>query len=300
MNQATHSVGTMCRLLKVSRSGFYAWLDRPMCERQRVDLTLTGKIASIHRRSRGTYGSPNIHAELADDHGIRVGRKRVARLMRAAGLKGASLRRFVITTKADSQAEKAIDLVQRRFYATAPDRLWVADITYIPTWSGFLYLAMVLDVYSRKIVGWAMATHLRTELILEALQMAVTQRQPARGVIFHSDRGCQYTSYAFGKRCREAGIMPSMGSVGDAYDNAMAESFFASLERELLSRRSFKSQAEARMAVFEWIEGWYNPHRRHSGLGYRSPVNYERAHQRSVLPAQSFCPAVGRSDGAAV
>jgi putative transposase len=290
----------MCRLLKISRSGFYAWLDRPMCERQRVDLMLTAKIAAIHRRSRGAYGSPNIHAELADDHAIRVGRKRVARLMRAVGLKGATLRRYVVTTQPDSQAEKAIDLVQRRFYATAPDRLWVADITYIPTWSGFLYLAMVLDVYSRKIVGWAMATHLRTELILEALQMAVTQRQPDQGVIFHSDRGCQYTSYAFGKRCREAGIMPSMGSVGDAYDNAMAESFFASLERELLSRRSFKSQAEARMAVFEWIEGWYNPHRRHSALGYRSPVNYERAHERSVLVAQSFCPAVGRSDGAAV
>jgi putative transposase len=158
---------------------------------------------------------------------------------------------------------------------------------------------MVLDVFSRKIVGWAMDTHLRTELILQSLQMAVTQRQPS-GVIHHSDRGCQYTSYAFGKRCLEAGIMPSMGSVGDAYDNAMAESFFASLEREVLSRRSFKSHAEARMAIFEWIEGWYNPHRRHSGLGYRSPVNYERAHERSVSTNQSFCPAVGRSDCAAL
>ena len=299
MNQAIHSVGTMCRLLKISRSGFYAWLDRPMCERQRFDLMLTGKIAAIHRRSRGAYGSPNIHAELADDHGIHVGRKRVARLMRAAGLKGATLRRYVVTTQPDSQADRAIDLVQRRFYATAPDRLWVADITYIPTWAGFVYLAVVLDVFSRKIVGWSIDTHLRTELILQALQMAVTQRQPS-GVIHHSDRGCQYTSYAFGKRCREARIMPSMGSVGDAYDNAMAESFFASLERELLSRRSFKTQAEARMAVFEWIEGWYNPHRRHSGLGYRSPINYERAHERSVSANQSFCPVVGRSDCAAL
>jgi putative transposase len=299
VNQATHSVGIMCRLLRISRSGFYAWLDRPMCERQRFDLALTGKIAAIHRRSRGAYGAPNIHAELADDHGIRVGRKRVARLMRAAGLRGATLRRYVITTQPDSQADRAIDLVQRRFYAPAPDQLWVADITYIPSWAGFLYLSIVLDVFSRKIVGWAMETHLRTELILQALQMAVTQRQPS-GVIFHSDRGCQYTSYAFGKRCREAGIMPSMGSVGDAYDNAMAESFFASLERELLSRRSFKSQAEARMAVFEWIEGWYNPHRRHSALGYRSPVNYERAHERSSLATQSFYPAVGRADCAAV
>ena len=205
MNQATHSVGTMCRVLKISRSGFYAWLDRPMCERRRFDLMLTGKIEAIHRRSRGTYGSPNIHAELADDHAIHVGRKRVARLMRAAGLKGATLRRYVVTTQADPRAERPIDLVEREFYATAPNRLWVADITYIPTWSGFLYLAMVLDVFSRKIVGWAMDTHLRTELILQALEMAVTQRQPS-GVIHHSDRGCQYTSYAFGKRCREAGV----------------------------------------------------------------------------------------------
>jgi putative transposase len=265
------------RLLQISRSGFYAWVDRPMSERARSDLALTGKITAIHRRSKDTYGSPNIHAELADDHGIHVGRKRVARLMRAAGLRGATLRRYVVTTQTDTGARRAVDLVERQFYAEGPDRLWVADITYVPTWSGFLYLAMVLDVYSRRVVGWAMETHLRTELILAALNMAITQRRPD-AVIHHSDRGCQYTSYAFGKRCREAGVMPSMGSVGDAYDNAMAESFFASLERELLNRRRFKSQAEAKMAVFEWIEGWYNPHRRHSSLGYRSPVNYERAH----------------------
>jgi putative transposase len=277
----------MCRLLLVSRSGFYAWLDRPMSERSRADLALTAKIEAIHRRSRGAYGSPSIHAELADDYGIRVGRKRVARLMRGAGLRGATLRRYVVTTQSDPGAERPVDLVDRQFYTDGPDRLWVADITYIPTWSGFLYLAMVLDVYSRRVVGWSMETHLRTELILAALDMAITQRQPS-AVIHHSDRGCQYTSYAFGKRCREAGVMPSMGSVGDAYDNAMAESFFATLERELLSRRRFKSQAEAKMAVFEWIEGWYNPHRRHSSLGYRSPVNYERAHQRSGEETKSF------------
>ena len=276
-NQATHSVGVMCRLLHVSRSGFYAWLDRPMSDRDRSDLALIGKIEAIHRRSKGVYGSPNIHAELADDYRIRVGRKRVARLMRSAGLRGATLRRYVVTTLSDPGARHEVDLVERQFYTDGPDRLWVADITYIPTWAGFLYLAMVLDVYSRRVVGWAMETHLRTELILAALNMAITQRRPS-AVIHHSDRGCQYTSYAFGKRCREAGVMPSMGSVGDAYDNAMAESFFASLERELLSRRRFKSHAEAKMAVFEWIEGWYNPHRRHSSLGYRSPVNYERAH----------------------
>jgi putative transposase len=181
----------------------------------------------------------------------------------------------------DPAADRPSDLVDRKFYADGPNRLWVADITYIPTWSGFLYLAMVLDVYSRRIVGWSMETHLKTELIVAALDMAVTQRRPD-AVIHHSDRGCQYTSYAFGKRCREAGVMPSVGSAGDAYDNAMAESFFATLERELLNRRRFKSQAEAKMAVFEYIEGWYNLHRRHSALGYRSPVNFERAHQREA------------------
>jgi putative transposase len=280
----------MCRLLRISRSGFYAWNKRPMCQRRRTDLALTGKIEAIHRRSKGVYGSPPIHAELAQEHGIRVGRKRVARLMRCAGLHGATLRRFVITTRPDIGARAAVDRVQRRFYAEAPDRLWVADMTYVPTWSGFLYLAMVLDVYSRRVVGWAMDTSMKTELILSALNAAIMQRRP-EAVIHHSDRGCQYTSYAFGKRCQEAGIMPSMGSVGDAYDNAMAESFFATLERELLNRRNFRSQAEAKMAIFEWLEGWYNPHRRHSALGYRSPVNYERAHQhRSVTATPELLP----------
>jgi putative transposase len=304
VNQATHSVGMMCRLLNVSRSGFYAWVDRPMCQRRRMDLMLTCQIAAIHRRSRDAYGSPSIHAELADDHQIRVGRKRVARLMRQNGIRGATLRKYVVTTQSDPDAAKPIDLVERRFFAHAPDQLWVADMTYIPTWSGWLYLAMVMDVYSRKIVGWAMDTNMRTELILEALQMAVTQRQPS-GVIHHSDRGSQYTSYAFGKRCQEAGIMPSMGSVGDAYDNAMAESFFATLEREVLNRRRFKSQAEARMAIFEWIEGWYNPHRRHSGLGYRSPANFERSywqarHRQTDLlpPAAADPPSVKISEAA--
>jgi putative transposase len=274
-NQATHSVQVMCRLLKVTPSGFYAWDERPMSARQRADIALTARIHEIHRRSRETYGSPMIHAELADEHGIHVGRKRVARLMRAAGLRGATLRKFVVTTNSGMQRSEVADLVERRFYAERPNRLWVADATYIPTWSGFLYLAIVLDVFSRKVVGWAMQNTLHTELMLAAIDMAITMRRPQR-VIHHSDHGCQYTSYAFGKRCQEAGIMPSMGTVGDAYDNAMAESFFATLEREVLSRRRFKSQAEAKMAIFDWLEGWYNPHRRHSALGYRSPVNYER------------------------
>jgi putative transposase len=274
-NQAHHRVATMCRVLGVSKSGFYAWCSRPLSKRTREDIALTGKIHEIHRWSRGAYGAPNIHAELADTHHINVGCKRVARLMRAAGLKGVMPKRFVPTTVRDDAAATSVDLVDRHFKADGPDQLWVADITYIPTWAGFLYLAVVLDVWSRKIVGWAMATHLRTELVLEALNTALMQRRP-RQVVHHSDHGCQYTSYAFGKRCREMNVMPSMGSIGDAFDNAMAESFFATLEKELLDRRRFKTQAEAKLAVFEWIEGWYNPHRRHSSLGRISPINFER------------------------
>jgi len=246
-----------------------------MSARREADIGLTAKIHAIHRRSRGTYGAPRVHAELTDDHGLRVGCKRVARLMRAASLQGFTPKRFVRTTVRDETNAAAIDLVNRQFKATAPDQLWVADITYIPTWAGFLYLAIVLDVFSRKIVGWAMENHLRTELILAALNMALVLRRPA-GIVHHSDRGCQYTSYAFGKRCQEMNVMPSMGSVGDAYDNAMAETFFATLEKELLSQGPFKSQAEAPTATFRFLEGWYNPHRRHSALGYLSPINFER------------------------
>jgi putative transposase len=274
-NQASHPVRVMCRLLKISASGFYAWDDRPLSQRAREDIALTARIHAIHRRSKGAYGAPMIHAELADDHAIHVGCKRVARLMRAADLQGVSPKRFVRTTLSDGDDTVASDLVDRDFDASGPDRLWVADITYIPTWAGFVYLAIVLDVWSRRIVGWSMRTDLKTEGVLDALNMALAQRRP-QAVVHHSDHGCQYTSYSFGKRCREMGVMPSMGSIGDAYDNAMAESFFATLERELLNRRRFKTQSEARMAVFEWIEGWYNPHRRHSSLGRISPINFER------------------------
>ena len=237
---------------------------------------MSARIAEIHRRSRATYGAPRIHAELKEQ-GLRVGCKRVARLMHAAQLKGVSRRNWIITTVRDREARPAPDLVERNFTAPGPDCLWVADITYIPTWAGFLYLAVVLDVWSRRVIGWAMATHLRTELVLDALNMAVAQRGPTI-VIHHSDQGCQYPSITFGLRCREAGVRPSMGSVGDAYDNALCESFFATLECELLDRHRFPTQAEARMAVFDFIEGWYNPHRRHSGLDYLSPISYEQRH----------------------
>ena len=272
-----HGVATMCRVLGVSTSGYYAWRTRPRSERARADAELSLRIQAIHERSRATYGAPRIHAELAAQ-GVRVGRKRVARLMEVAGIYGVSRRKWISTTTRDRAMRPAPDLVERNFSAPAPNALWVADITYIPTWMGFLYLAVVLDVFSRRVVGWAMETHLRTELVLAALNMALGQRRPA-DVIHHSDQGTQYTSIAFGTRCQQAGVRPSMGSVGDCFDNAMAESFFATLECELLERRSFKTQVEARMAVFDFIEGWYNPHRRHSALAYHSPIEYEQVYR---------------------
>jgi len=269
-----YPIATMCRLLGVSASGYHAWQRRPAAPRTQADAALLERIQQIHTVSQGTYGAPRIHAELAAE-GTLVGRKRVARLMRSAGLAGVSRRRWPCTTRRAERARPAPDLVERDFSVDGPDRLWVADITYVPTWAGFLYLAVVLDAFSRRVVGWAMANHLRTELVLDALEMAIGQRRPS-DVIHHSDQGSQYTSIAFGNRCREAGLRPSMGSVGDAYDNALCESFFATVECELIDRRRFRSQAEARMAVFTFIEGWYNPRRRHSALDYLSPLDYER------------------------
>lgn len=273
-NQADYPVRALCRQLGVSASGYYAWRRRGRSARARTDATLLEQIRLSHERSDGTYGAPRILEDLRD-WGHPVGQKRVARLMRAAGIVGVSRRRGVRTTRRADDGQLAPDLVQRHFTASAPNALWVADITYIPTWAGFLYLAIVLDAFSRRIVGWAMAGHLRTRLVLDALDMALTQRRP-QGVIHHSDHGCQYTALAFGQRCQEMGVRPSHGTIGDAYDNALAESFFATLECELLDRHRFPTQAEARLASFRYIEGWYNPHRRHSALGQRSPVNYER------------------------
>lgn len=279
-NQAKYPVATMCRVLEVSTSGYYAWRKRNASQRSQGNALLTDQIRQIHLRSRGTYGAPRVHAELYDE-GVHVGRKRVARLMQAAGLQGVSRRRHRRTTVREAGARPAPDLVKRDFVAAGPNKLWVADITYISTWTGSLYLAVVVDTWSRRVVGWSMATHLRTELVLDALEMAVRQRRPA-GVIHHSDQGSQYTSIAFGKRCREAGIRPSMGSVGDCYDNALCESFFATLECELLDRRAFRSQEEARRAVFAFVEGWYNPHRRHSSLNYASPARYEMVQTHAI------------------
>lgn len=266
----------MCRLLGVSPSGFYAWVGRSPSARSQEDGRLGERIREVHARSRGTYGAPRVLAELRA-LGIRAGRKRVQRLMRGLGIVGASRRRWVTTTLRDERLRPAPDLVERDFTAEEPNQLWVADITYIPTWAGFLYLSVVLDVFSRRIVGWSMEPHLKTELIVAAMTMALHQRKP-ENVIHHSDQGCQYTSIQFGLRCKEANVRPSMGTVGDCYDNAMCESFFATLECELLQRTKFRTHAEARMAIFEFIEGWYNPHRRHSSLDYESPMQYERSH----------------------
>ncbi|MBK6768770.1 MAG: IS3 family transposase [Ardenticatenales bacterium] len=278
-NQDDYPTAVLCQAAGVSSSGYYAARGRIPSKRAQEDTVLTEEIKVLHSASRGTYGAPRIHEDLMDQQ-WRIGRKRVARLMRGAGLQGVSRRKGTVTTRHGTEPAAA-DLVRRDFGADGPNRLWVADITYVPTWAGFLYLAVVIDAWSRKVVGWSMATHMRQELVMDALTMAATQRE-ASGVIHHSDHGSQYTSLAFGSRCDAFGIRVSMGSVGDCYDNAMAESFFASLECELIDRSTFRSHADARIALFDYIEAWYNPHRRHSALGQLSPVNFERRADAAV------------------
>ena len=272
-------------MLGVSPSGYWAWRRREPSARAHANAQLTERIVQIHQTSRGTYGALRVHAELVAS-GRPCGHTRVARLMRQAGRVGCHRRRPAHTTRRDPAAEPAPDLVQREFRAPAPNQLWLADITYIPTEEdGFLYLGVILDGFSRRVVGWSMAEHLRTELVVAALDMAVWNRHPSDGLIHHSDHGCQYTSLLFGERCAAVGIQCSMGSVGDCFDNAMAESFFATLECELLTRHTFRTHHEARAAVFEFLEVFYNRQRRHSALGYLSPEAYERqwAAHRSVV-----------------
>ena len=282
--RASFSVPLMCRVLGVSKSGYYGWRVRPPSKRERIDATLTERIREIHQRSRRTYGYPRVHAEL-QAMGIRCGRKRVARLMRKEGLKGCLRGRKKRTTRRNRSAVPAPDLVRRNFAAVTPDRLWVADITYVKTDQGFLYLAFVLDAYSRRLVGWAMAAHLRTELVIDALQMALWRRKPAAGLIHHSDQGVQYTSLSFGKSLEETGIVPSMGRVGSAYDNALAESFIALLKTELVYRHSWPTRESVRTAIFEYLEGFYNRYRLHSALGYRSPTDFEEGRMREATAA---------------
>jgi putative transposase len=276
-------VAVACRMLKVSTSGYYEQRGRPPSRRAVADEALSVQIREIHACSRGTYGVPRVHAELRLGRSVRCGRKRVERLMRAASLCGIYRRRG---RRAAPAAPVHDDLVQRRFVAEAPDRLWLTDITEHPTREGKVYLAAVLDVYARRIVGWSIADHLRAELVVDALQMARWRRRPAPGqTVLHSDRGAQYTSWAFGCRLREAGLLGSMGRVGSAYDNAMMESFFATLQRELLDRRQWATRKELASAIFEWIEAWYNPRRRHTSIDNLSPVDYERLYTTTVVAA---------------
>jgi putative transposase len=270
----------------VSTSGFYAWRNRPQSQRRRQDEHLTGLIRSIHSSSRGTYGAPRIHAELRLGHDISCSKKRVARLMRAAGVEGCHRRRRRSLTRSDPAGKKAPDLVDRCFVASSPNRLWVTGITYVPTRRGFAYLAAVLDVYSRKVVGWSVKGQLGAEIVHSALDMAVRNRNPRHGLVLHSDQGCQFTSISFGQRLSHLGIQPSMGTAGDCFDNAMIESFFATLECELIDRSRFADQIDARLAIFSFIEGFYNPRRRHSSLDYLSPDDYERRHKEKTSERQ--------------
>ena len=277
----------MCELLGISRSGYYGWRERPASARALADEVLTEQIRDVHVQSRQIYGYRRVTAELVDGQGLAVGRHRVARLMRNAGIIGVTRRKFCKTTRRDPAAEAVPDLLERDFTATGPNRRWVADITYVPTWAGFLFLAVVLDVFTRKVVGWSMSSNQTTELVTKALRMAVARQRPNDVVVHHSDHGCQYTSYDFEKACRAAKVTRSMGTVGDCFDNAMAESFFASLECELIDRSVFENRNQARMAIFYYIEGFYNSWRRHSSIENLCPNEFERRWRSSVTSSNA-------------
>ena len=287
--KARFPVRFMARTFGVSASGFYEWRQRQQspCQRRVADAGLSATITEIWRQSRGTYGSPRVHAELRLGMGIRVSRKRVARLMRAEGIEGVYRRRSRGCTRSNPRATPSDDLVNRRFTVDGPDRLWVADITQHPSKEGNVFLAAIVDAWSRRVIGWSIADHLRTELVTDALDMAIWRRrpEPGSGLIHHADHGTQYTSWAFGQRLRSAGLLGSMGTVGDALDNAMAESFFGTLQLELLDRRQWETRAELAQAIFEYIEVFYNPRRLHSSIGYQSPIDYETRHSTTEAVA---------------
>jgi putative transposase len=274
--RASFPVSVMCEVLGVSRSGYHGWESRAPSDRALSDAWLTSRVKEIHEQARGVYGSRRVQAELRLGQGIQVSRRRVRRLMKGAGISGLVKVKRGRTTIRVPGVRVADDLVERQFRPTRPNVLWVADITYLRTWEGWLYLAAVQDAYSRRIVGWAMTEHMRTELVADALQMAVHRRRPEPGLVHHSDQGAQYVSLGFGQQARDAGIAVSMGSKGDAYDNAVAESFFATLKKELVHRQSWPSRRDLSSAVFEYIEAFYNRQRRHSTLGYLSPEEFER------------------------
>jgi putative transposase len=271
-------VAACCRVMKVSTSGFYQWKAQPVSDRDWDDAVLTNTIVDIHRMSRRSYGSPRVHSELRLGLDTFCSRKRVERLMRQAGVAGIYRRRGHGCTKRDADAVPNQDLVGRQFDPDGPDRLWVMDVTEHPTDTGKLYCAVVLDAFSRRVVGWSIADHIRSELVVDALQMAIWRRQPPEHTtIAHSDHGSQYTSWAFGRRLRSAGLLGSMGSIGDCFDNSVAESFFGSLQLELLDEHHWHSRDQLALAIFDWIEAWYNPRRRHSYCDMLSPIDYETA-----------------------
>ena len=273
--KANHPIGLLAEVLGVSRSGYHAWARRAPSDRALSDAWLTEQIKEIHAANRRVYGAPRIHAELRMARGVRVSPKRVERLMRAAGISGLVPRKRGQTTIRVPGVRVADDLVQRQFRPGSPNVLWCADITYLRSWEGWLYLVAVQDLYSRRIVGWSMADHMRSDLVVDALRMALARRRPEAGLIHHSDQGSQFVSLGFGQACAKAGIARSMGSRGDCYDNAVAESFFATLKKELIRRQSWPTRAELRTAVFDYIEIFYNATRRHSTLGMLSPTQYE-------------------------
>jgi putative transposase len=277
--QGGHHVKRACELLEVSRAAFYTRRNAVPGPRAARDSELAERIGQVHRDSRGSYGAPRIHALLRQE-GEHCGRRRVARLMRTLGVQGRHRRRRQITTIPDPAAGARPDLIGRDFQPdpAALDTRWCGDITYVPTDEGWLYLATVIDIASRRVIGWATADHLRTELVSDALQDAWLRRRPGASVIFHSDRGCQYTSTAYARLAEQLGIRLSVGRRGQCWDNALAESFFATIKGELLDERRWPTRAAARSAIFEFIEGWYNLRRLHSSLGYVSPAAYEQAH----------------------
>jgi putative transposase len=274
--RASFPVSVMCDVLGVSRSGYHGWASRAPSDRALSDAWLTSRIVEIHEQARGVYGSRRVRAELRLGQGIEISRKRVRRLMRQAGISGLVKVKRGRTTIRVPGVQVADDLVERKFRPDAPNVLWVADITYLRTWEGWLYLAAVQDTYSRRIVGWSMAEHMRFDLVVDALQMAVHRRRPEPGLIHHSDQGGQYVSLGFGQQARDAGISISMGSKGDCFDNAVAESFFATIKKELVHRQPWPNRRDLSSAVFEYIEAFYNRQRRHSTLGYLSPEEFER------------------------
>jgi transposase InsO family protein len=279
---AGHGVARACRLLEVSRAAYYQRRTGAPSPRAAADAAITARITSIHKESKGTYGSPRVHQTLRRD-GAGCGKRRVARLMRAAGLEGRRKKRWRTTTIAGPAAERARDLIGRDFTPRpGTDQRYAGDITYIMTWEGWAYLATVIDLSSRRVVGWALADHMRTELVEDALSMAFTTRRPADGLIFHSDRGCQYTSKDYAALASANGVILSVSRKGECWDNAVAESFFATIKRELINDRAWPTRTGLHRAVFDYIEGWYNTRRLHSALGYLSPAEYESIHHHAA------------------